>query len=420
VFLLAAFSVLLLGESAYFGCLCVAGALRVGAEHALYRNDHQTSWRLYQRALSWGGDPEVLETDVIELLLFGLDESEVGIKVDVALPPREAAKLARDLIARRLGQAPYRAYYWSLASDIYGHEGSQRRRDVPLDLATLSEDPLQNLLPEQRLSLAAKHTAARLEPNNYLYHDLLVETYLELGSPERAVEPCRRALAAYPDFDGHSYLRRSDLPPALLEAAVRGLEAALADTSTPGAAEILVGAGQLLAWHGRTERAVAYFDRIIAIAPDHSEARMERGIARYSLKQFREALEDFEWTARLLPERPEPHYWAGLTRVAMGDPEGAIVHFRTARETGSGDLKIFRALGETLEAQGQVEEAQRQFVAGANLHPGDPNAWLLLLSFHLRHRDFRAASEACTRIMTLNAAGVVLPEQCSGLGEGVR
>lgn len=420
VLLLAAFSLLLAGESVYFARAFAAGALRLRAEHAFYRYDHRTSWRLYHRALAWGGDRERLETDVIELLLFGLDQSEVGIRVHTALPPEEAVRLARDLLARRIREAPYRAYYWSLASDIYGHEGRQRRREIPLDLATLSEDPLQNLLPEQRLSLAAKETAARLEPNNYLYHDLLVETYLELGSLERAVEPCRRALAAYPDVDGHSYLRRYDIAPALLEAAVQGLEEALADASMPEAVEILVNAGRLLAWHGQSERAVVYFDRTIAIAPDHYDARMERGIARWRLKQFQEALQDFERAAGLFPERPNPYYWAGLTRRAMGDLEGAIIDFRKARETGSGDLNTFRALGESLEAQGKIEEARRQFVAAANLHPGVPHAWSLLLSFYLRHRDFRAASEACTRIIALDAAAAVSREQCALLGERLR
>lgn len=184
--------------------------------------------------------------------------------------------------------------------------------------------------------------------------------------------------------------------------------------------EILVDVGRLLTRHGQDERATGYFDRALAIAPNDYDARMGRGVARYRLKDLRKAIEDFERASTLFPERPSPHYFAGVARRAQGDLEGAILEFRRARERGFGEIKIFHALGEALEADGQIEEAERQFVAAANLHPKAPDAWSSLLAFHMRHGNNRAASEACSRIASLDAMAGVSREQCARLGEEFR
>src|SRR3989442_15138610 len=183
--LLLCCAVLLGSESVYFARLTAAGIFRLRGERAFFRNAHERSWDSYRRALALGGDRDRLETDQAELLLFGLDQGAMGARVRPALPQEEAVRAASQLVASRITETPYRAHHWSLASDVYFHAARLRRHETPLDLSSLTDNPLDILLPEERLGLAALETASRLEPSNYIYHDLLVEKFLDLRSVSR-------------------------------------------------------------------------------------------------------------------------------------------------------------------------------------------------------------------------------------------
>ena len=76
---------------------------------------------------------------------------------------------------------------------------------------------------------------------------------------------------------------------------------------------------------------------------------------------------------------------------------------------------FFHALGAALEARGQVKEAERQFVAAANLNPNVAEAWSVLLEFHIRHRNLRGAQEACSRLSRLNGGKGVTNNACDSL-----
>jgi tetratricopeptide (TPR) repeat protein len=248
--LFALFSLLLGGETAYFGRECAAAVLRQRGERAFFRNDHRASWGHYRAALAWGGDPERLRTDLVELLLFGLDQSEAGIRTNLQVPTERAVSEARDLIAPCLIAAPYKAYYWSLASDIYLHEAERLRRERPIDLQAPSEDPLENLTPPQWLAVAALETAATLE----------------------------RAVAAYPTLDSHSYLSRPDLPPEVLEAAVHGFEDVRGEVLMVPPALIEIDAARLLVAQDERECAVEFQKKAVAIDPGSYDARFLLGL----------------------------------------------------------------------------------------------------------------------------------------------
>lgn len=417
--LLALFSLLLGGETAYFGRACGAAVLRQRGERAFYRNDHRASWGHYRAALAWGGDPERLRTDLVELLLFGLDQSEAGIRIDLPVPAERAVGEARDLIAPCLIAAPYKAYYWSLASDIYLHEAEQLRREKPLDLQDLSEDPLQNLTPPQWLAVAALETSARLEPSYYIYNDLLTEMFLDIGSPQTVARYCRRAVAAYPALDSHSYLSRPDLPPEVLEAAVHGFEDAVSQEPTTLAALLENDAARLLAMHGQRERAAAFLRKALEIDPGLYDARFRLGLLAIERHDYQEAMEHFQAAAAIVPDSAWPHYEMGVSHAALGDLEAAIREFRVAREKDPRYIGFFHALGESLEKAGLLKEAERQFRAAANLNSQEAGAWSILLAFYIRHDDVRSAGEVCARLLALNPGMSDYREQCAALATGV-
>jgi len=390
--------IMLVGETAVFGGRSVAGLIRLRGERAYFRNQYASAWLSYRNALDWGGDEDQLETDMVEVLLLGLHQDEAGAKIHTALPPSDSLRVARELTAKRLSYTPYRAYLWSLVSDIYQHQARQLRVSTPLDLTTLSENPIKNFLPEDRLAVAALQRASELEPNNYVYPDLLTEMFLELGRPAEAAPYCRRAVSAYPRLSEHDYLLSPDLDPEIKEAAIAGFEEALRHRSMIPSDLITCDAGRLLREHGEPRRAIDYFRRGIRPGSSFLECRFDLGLASYALGDFQSALDQFELSAAMLPESPWPDYYAGLSRLALGQNEAALPHLRLAREKGPPDPRFLHTLGETLERSGQVKEAERQFVAAANLNPDDTAAWSSLLDFYLRQHDLRAVSLTCSRL----------------------
>ena len=413
--LLLCFSLILAAETAYFGGRCLAGLLRQRGERAFFRSDHRRAWRNYEGAMAWGGDAGTLAADEVELLLFGLDQREAGFRIRTEFPVGESLARARDLAVRLIREAPYKAYYWSLVADIYHHEARRRRLETPIDLDTLSEDPLANLLPEDWLSIAALETATQLEPNNYVYPDLLVEMLLEIDSPDLAAHYCRLAVAANPNLRDHRYLLRADLQPVIVEAALLGFADARGAHSMLPPDGIDTDAGRLLVVHGQDERAIPYLERAAALVPKSYDALSELGSAYYRMKDYEGMLRSLERARLVHPDQPWPYYGLGLAHLALGDLQAAMSDFTAAREADPRDLRYFHALGETLEKAGRIEEAERQFLAAANLNQGEGLAWSALLAFYVRHPDRKGAAEACANLLTLGQVDSAVREQCAAL-----
>ncbi len=408
--------ILLAVESLYFVRRVSASLLRIRGERAFYRHDHGSAWRAYSRAMDMGGDVETVELDRLELLIFGLDFQAGGLPVKPALPPDEALTQARIFAASRIVELPYKAYYWALVADVYFNQARQLRRGQPINLSTLSEDPQKNLLVPERMGVAALERAGALEPDNYVYHDVLARTFLEWGAIEEAAVHVRRAVTACPSLKAHPDLLLPGLDRRIVEAAVQGLVDARGREAHVLPADIENDAGRLLRQSGQADRAVEFLRRAIALAPDLCEAHFELGVACDQVGDHTCAVHHLEVAGRCGEDSPGPHYYLGLVHRAVGDYSRAIEEFRQARAEGGSTPKFFHALGEALEASGAVPEAERQFVAAAHLHPTELDPWRALLRFYLRHRDRPPLPEACGRLAALAPGDPVGREWCGALG----
>ncbi|MBI4241877.1 MAG: hypothetical protein HY613_09185 [Candidatus Rokubacteria bacterium] len=295
--------VVVAGESVYFARRCAADIRRLLGERAFFANNHWAAWRHYEAALALGADREL----------------EAAFHVGLPFKPSRAIRIAQLLIAQRLRDAPYRSHRWLLASDTDVALARWVRRSVAIDLSALTEDPLSNLHPEEWLGIAALEWAARLEPHDYIFHDLLVESFLEVGGPERAAVHCRTAVEVFPDLDAHSFLNRAGLPAAVVEAAIQGVEAARVRSGLIPTAPIDCAVGRLLAGPGLPERVLVFFERSLQAAPDLCAALAEIGVVHYRPKTYRQALEDLKRAVGLLPWRAWPHYHMGLADLAFED-----------------------------------------------------------------------------------------------------
>ena len=417
--LLVVFAVAFAADTTHFGARCVAELLWLRGERAMFKNDLRGAWRSYERALSWGGNPGRVETDMAEVLVMGMDQVAEGFHPRLPLLSEPDLDVAFSLVGRRIGAEPFDAYHWSQASDLFMIASERHRRSEVLDLSRLSENPMDNLLLEERLGLATLKIATDLEPNNYLYYDLLAQLYMDLGSPENAAPYCRRSVAALPDTREHAYLLRADLPDVLLEAALEGFEEASSRPSMISKGFALGEAGRVLSWHNDDRRAVTFLRRATEADPEYPDSQMQLAEASYRLKDYETAIARASLAARLRPEAPWPHYSRGKSYLALGKLEPAIVEFQLARELDPHEIRSFLSLGEALESAGRVKEAERQFVAAAHLNPMASDAWASLLAFYVRQHNQEAALDVCSKLASLRAGDRSYERPCADL-EGPR
>jgi len=402
--------------TAYFGTQCVAGFERLGGQKDYFSGEFTGAWAHYRAALSLGGDRETLEIDMVETLLFGLDQQALGVKVALPLPVDDAVTAARTLLARQLSAAPYKAYYWSLVSDLNLYEARRERQRTPLDLSALSENPVDNLLPHEGVAIAALGEAARRESSNYVYEDLLAEQYLEWGIGSQAVGHVRKSLELYPVLGGHSYLSRPPVEEAIVNAALAGLDAATAAESMIPNELIECDAGSLLLAQGRSDEAVGYFKRALARTPGLPEALYRYGQASYLIKDYQEADEMLSRAAPYFRDSSSLYYFLGLTRMQEGKKSEAIEALRTAREIDPSNIEMFHALARVLESEGMTKDAERQFMAAAHINPGRQEAWTALLDFYARHAELaRDARRTCTHLEGLKIDPQVYKQRCESL-----
>jgi tetratricopeptide (TPR) repeat protein len=105
-----------------------------------------------------------------------------------------------------------------------------------------------------------------------------------------------------------------------------------------------------------------------------------------------------------------------FAQTALGNLQGAIDHFRRAREKDPQDIRFFHFLGEALEKAGQVKEAERQFVAAAKINKKSTVAWAALLGFYTRHRELRPLADVCSNLELMAPDETAYREQCAALG----
>jgi tetratricopeptide (TPR) repeat protein len=388
----------LVGETLFFARQTRAGLLELRGQRAFFRNDLAGAWKRAGEAVAAGGPRGRLETRRLEVLLAAFHLKDVGIHDALPLDDAAAETEARRLLGRRLRDTPHQARLWSLAADLFFHEARVERRSTPLDLSRLSEDPMENLLPADRLGLSALEKAATLESSNYLYHALLAEQFLEFGSEANAARAARASVAAYPRLDAHIYLSGVDRPPALVQAALDGYQDALLSVSLVARVEILRDAARLLTRNHRDEEAIRFLDLAAKLDPGYVDARFDLALARIRLGQWKEAERDLEIAIPLLPDWSPLHIVHARVLRQLGDGEGAIEAWRRARVLST-DTRVFVEFGDLLESMNRTDEARRQFHAAVNINPTDPDAWIGLLRFARRHDEKNDVARACEQLL---------------------
>ena len=169
------------------------------------------------------------------------------------------------------------------------------------------------------------HRAAVGPPAAGAVRDMLVNSATEHGA---ALQAQGQPLQALESLDNALQLAADHVPALHLRGVVLMQLGRPTDAWTsfekaaalhPGDAELWARGAFALHQIGRFAEAIACADQALAIAADHLNARISRGVSRYFLRQFPAALEDFAAAQRLHPDDAGVRYNAALVHLAMGD-----------------------------------------------------------------------------------------------------
>ena len=144
---------------------------------------------------------------------------------------------------------------------------------------------------------------------------------------------------------------------------VAAAQAAIAELSRLDASDIrstaLSGAVHLR--RGQPSQALACFDQVLQVRPDHAPAHNDRGLALNQLGRTAEALESFERAATLAPEMAVAHSNRAQALNALGRHEAALAGAETA-------LALNADLANAWRHRGQAQFALEQFEAALGSH----------------------------------------------------
>jgi tetratricopeptide (TPR) repeat protein len=244
-------------------------------------------------------------------------------------------------------------------------------------------------------ALAETKTLAEMAPERASYHAEMGDLYVRLKKPELALAPLTRALEMEPE--AWAYQVRADAYEALgrIEEAVADLERAMELDPTdrmpaaqilkhrlprakaeglrgrlgaeierllsrfPDDAEFLEMLAEILVARGKKRRALAAYDRLIAVKPDvDGEVYLRRAIAHARLRQVRKAFDDAKRAVERSPKNAKA--WAALavyrTHVE-GDDERALVELNRAVKLAPGDTTARYQRAVLLMNRGAYERA---------------------------------------------------------------
>jgi tetratricopeptide (TPR) repeat protein len=202
------------------------------------------------------------------------------------------------------------------------------------------------------------------------------------------------AVPVPPPFSGFA-LRRRTAAPVLLLAATLGLPlggcsfdlgswgsdekpkaVAQAPTADIGARSVsdaqgYTTRGQVLAKSGKTEEALAEFDRALTLDPYNTQALYGRGLIYQSEKQHQQAIEDFTAANGLTPQRAEPLLARATSYLALDKAKEAATDLDEAVQADPNNAPAWATRGLVYERLGDKAKAVASYNRAIALRPKD-------------------------------------------------
>jgi len=131
---------------------------------------------------------------------------------------------------------------------------------------------------------------------------------------------------------------------------------------------------QALAKSGKTEEALAEFDKAITIDPHHAEALYNRGLLYQRERQHRLAVDDFSSASGLTPQRAEPLLARAISYLAMDKLKEAAADLDEAVQADPQNALAWSSRGQAYERLGDKEKAKASYARAIAIRPRDDAA----------------------------------------------
>ena len=127
--------------------------------------------------------------------------------------------------------------------------------------------------------------------------------------------------------------------------------------------------GQVLARSGKTEEALAEFDRALALDPYNVQALYGRGLIYQGEKQHQQAIADFTAANGLSPQKVEPLLGRATSYLALDKAKEATADLDEAVQADPNSAKAWSARGQAYERLGDKAKAAASYGRALNIRP---------------------------------------------------
>ena len=149
--------------------------------------------------------------------------------------------------------------------------------------------------------------------------------------------------------------------------------------------------GKALMKEGKFREALAFLNGAIESDNDNYEALNARGVVYYELKEYQNALLDYDLALKLKPDYYRPYYNRALLKVAQNDGNSALKDYAEAVRLDPKNAEIFVNRGQLLAALAQPDAALRDFEQATVLDSANALAWYNRGNVLFQREEFQQA-----------------------------
>lgn len=120
---------------------------------------------------------------------------------------------------------------------------------------------------------------------------------------------------------------------------------------------------------GQLDRAIAHYQRALALRPDHAPAHNNLGAALRAQGHLGQAIASYQRALAAQPDYADAHYNLANALLDANRPTEAAEHFRTALGAIPDSAGVRNNLGIALANEGRLDEAVAEFRAALQLEP---------------------------------------------------
>lgn len=129
---------------------------------------------------------------------------------------------------------------------------------------------------------------------------------------------------------------------------------------------------------GNWEMAAKHFQRSLVLNPNHAPTHFNAGNLALKLKQFEQAIAHYQQAIALNPNYAKAYNNLGNALREKGNLEAAIAHYQQAIVLAPTDAQAHNNLGNALQSQGQFEAAIGHYQSALTLQPANAEGYFNL------------------------------------------